>query len=343
MNKIVIYRPGGYARLRLEQHPDPRPGPGEVLVAVRSIGVSYADCVVRMGLYASAKELAGYPITPGFEAAGEVAAVGEGVEDLALGTPVLGITLFGGYASHLVLPRGKVFPLPHNLPLEQAGGFPTMFLTAWTGLVHLAHARRGERVLIHSAAGGVGSALVQLARLQGCRTVGVVGARHKVAAVKALGADAVIDKSSTDLWSEARRLAPEGYDLVLDANGVETLMQSYRHLAPLGRLVVYGFHSMLPRGGRRRNWLKLAWKYWRTPCFDPLRMTNSNRSVLAFNLSYLTEREALLREALGQLLGWMTEGKLRMPPTTVFPLRRAADAQRALESGQTVGKLILVP
>ena len=343
MNKIVIHRPGGYSRLVLERLPDPTPGPGEVLIRVRSIGVNYADCIVRMGLYASAKELSGYPITPGFEVAGEVAALGEGVEDLALGTPVVGVTLFGGYTSHLVLRREMVFSLPANLPLQQAGGFPTMFLTAWTGLIYLANARPGEQVLVHSAAGGVGSALIQLARLKGCRVIGVVGSAHKVAAVEELGADAVIDKSSSNLWREAERLAPGGYDVVLDANGVETLMQSYRHVAPLGRLVVYGFASMLPRGGKRRNWLKLAWNYWRTPRFDPLRMTNSNRSVLAFNLSYMTTRETLLQEAMGQLLEWMAEGKLRMPAVTAYPLGDAAQAQRALESGKTVGKLLLMP
>jgi len=343
MKKIVIHRPGGYARLVLESHPDPLPGPAEVLIRVRSIGVNYADCIVRMGLYASARELAGYPITPGFEVAGEVTATGEGVVDLPLGTPVLGVTLFGGYTSHLVAPREQVFRLPDRLPLEQAGGFPTIFLTAWTGLIHLAGARPGEQVLVHSAAGGVGGALVQLARLKGCRVVGVVGSAHKVETALGLGAEAVIDRSSTDLWREAERLAPTGYDIVLDANGVQTLMQSYRHLAPLGRLVVYGFASMLPRSGQRRNWLKLAWHWWRTPRFDPLRMTNANRSVLAFNLSYMTSRTALLREAMGQLLGWLEEGRVRMPAVTTYPLAEAARAQRALESAQTVGKLVLMP
>ncbi len=343
MKKIVIDRPGSYSLLVLEQHPDPAPGPGEVLVRVDSVGVNYADCIVRMGLYSSAKVLSGYPITPGFEVAGEVTAVGEGVEDLAVGTLVIGITLFGGYTSHLVLPRDLVFRLPETLPVEQAGGFATIFLTAWTGLIHLANARPGEQVLVHSAAGGVGSALVQLARLKGCRVVGVVGSAHKVAAVEALGADAVIDKSSSDLWREAERLAPGGYDVVLDANGVETLWQSYRHVAPLGRLVVYGFASMLPRGGQRRNWLKLAWHYWRTPRFDPLRMTNSNRSVLAYNLSYMTSQVPLLQRAIGELLGWVVEGRLQMPAVTAYPLSKAAEAQRALESGETVGKLVLVP
>jgi NADPH:quinone reductase-like Zn-dependent oxidoreductase len=194
---------------------------------------------------------------------------------------------------------------------------------------------------VHSAAGGVGSALVQLGRLADARVVGVVGAAHKVATVLALGAEAVIDKSHQDLWREAERLSPEGYGVVLDANGVSTLMQSYRHLAPAGKLVVYGFASMLPRNGRRTSRLRLLWDYWRTPRFDPLRMSNANRSVLAFNLSFLFDRTGFLDLAMGQLLAWLAEGRIRMPQVTAYPLENAAAAQRALEGGQTVGKLIL--
>jgi NADPH:quinone reductase-like Zn-dependent oxidoreductase len=225
--------------------------------------------------------------------------------------------------------------------LEQAAGFPTIFLTAWFALFELAHPRPGARLLVHSAAGGVGGALVQLGRLAGARVIGVVGATHKLAPVLGLGAEAVIDKSREALWREAERLSPEGYDVVLDANGVSTLMQSYRHLAPAGKLVVYGFASMLPRSGRRPSRLRLLWDYWRTPRFDPLRMSNRNRSVLAFNLSFLFDRPGLFEEAMGELLGWLAEGRIRLPKITVYPLEEAAVAQHALETGQTVGKLIL--
>lgn len=341
MRCVLIERPGGYERLRLVERPDPRPGPGEVLIRVAACGVNYADCITRMGLYSAARRSGGYPLVPGFEVSGRVIEVGTGVEDLALGTEVLALTRFGGYTSHLVAPRRRVFPLPPDIPLQQAAGFPTVFLTAWFALFELAHPRPGARLLVHSAGGGVGSALVQLGRMAGTRVVGVVGAAHKVAPVLALGAAAVIDKSRQDLWREAERLSPEGYDLVLDANGVGTLMQSYRHLAPAGKLVVYGFASMLPRDGRRPSRLRLLWDYWRTPCFDPLRMSNANRSVLAFNLSFLFDRAELLDGAMGELLGWLAEGRIRLSQTSAYPLEQVAEAQRALESGQTVGKLIL--
>lgn len=341
MRKVLIESPGGYDRLKILQGPDPAAGPGEVLLKVEAVGVNFADCVVRMGLYESAKKYVGWPITPGFEAAGRVAAVGSGVGDLAVGTRVLAVTRFGGYATHLVVPRHQAFPIPQTLTTEQAAGFPTVFLTAYYALFELAHPRAGHTLLIHSAAGGVGGCLVQLGKLSGCTVIGVVGSSHKLKAALDLGADSVIDKSSENLWRAAERLSPEGFDVVLDANGAETLAGSYRHLRSPGKLVVYGFHTMLPRKGGRPNWIKLAWDFLRTPRFSPLALTNENRSVLAFNLSYLFEQTDLLAEAMKRLMGWLDENRIKPPPVAPYPFERVADAHRDLESGQTVGKLVL--
>jgi NADPH:quinone reductase-like Zn-dependent oxidoreductase len=341
VKKIVIHRPGSYDRLVIEEQPDPVPGPDEVLIAVEAIGVNYADCVTRMGLYASAKHYVGYPITPGFEVAGTVQATGEQVTDLAPGTPVMAVTRFNGYATRLLARRHLVFRRPERLSPEQAAAFSAVSLTAWFGLFELAHPRLRETILVHSAAGGVGGMLVQLGRIAGCRVVGVVGAAHKVEAARALGAEAVIDKSSQDLWREAECLAPDGYDIILDANGVSTLGQSYRHLAPIGRLVVYGFHSMLPRQGGVPGKLRLAWNYWRTPRFSPFSLTTRNRSVLGFNLSFLFDRQELMQSGLRQLIQWLEEGKLASPRVSVYPFEQVAQAHRDLESGQTVGKLVL--
>jgi len=341
MKKIVIHKPGGYARLVIEEHPDPVPGPDDVLIDVAAIGVNYADCVTRMGLYASAKHYVGYPITPGFEVAGTVLASGAAVTDLEPGTRVLAVSRFNGYATRLVVPRTQVFRLPAQLPLTHAAGFSAVALTAWFALFELVHPHDGDHLLVHSAAGGVGGMLVQLGKLAGCRVTGVVGAEHKVATVETLGADAVIDKSSQPLWPTAERLAPHGYDVILDANGVATLRHSYEHLAPLGKLVVYGFHSMLPRRGGVPRRLRLAWDYLRTPRFSPFDLTTRNRSVLGFNLSFLFDRTSLLQHGMHQLLGWLEEGKLQPPGVSCYPFDSVAQAHRDLESGQTTGKLVL--
>jgi NADPH:quinone reductase-like Zn-dependent oxidoreductase len=342
VRKIVIHKPGGYDRLVIEEHADPVPGSHDVLIDVAACGVNYADCVTRMGLYASARHYVGYPITPGFEVSGTVAATGGEITDLAPGSPVMAVSRFNAYATRVVVPRHQVVPLPTGLSPLEAAGFPAISLTAWFALFETAHPREHDTLLVHSAAGGVDGMLVQLGKLAGCRVVAVVGASHKSAVVQELGADAVIDKSTQALWREAERLAPHGYDIILDANGVATLRQSYRHLAPLGRLVVYGFHSMLPRTGRPPGKLGLAWNYWRTPRFNPFDLTTRNRSVLGFNLSFLFDRTALLGDGLHFLLQALEAGRLRPPRVTAYPFEQVAAAHRELESGRTVGKLVLV-
>jgi NADPH:quinone reductase-like Zn-dependent oxidoreductase len=341
MKKVVIHKPGGYQQLTIEEHADLQPGPDEVLVEVAAIGVNFADCVTRMGLYASAREYGGYPITPGFEVSGTIRSTGPGVTTLKPGARVLAVTRFGGYASQLVVKQSQVFPLPEQLSFESAACLPTVSLTAWFALFQLAHAQQGNTLLVHSAAGGVGSMLVQLGKLAGCRVIGVVGAAHKRAAVIALGADVVIDKSSQDLWAEAERQAPNGYDIILDANGAATLKQSYQHLAAIGKLVVYGFHSMLQTRKGVPGKLRMALDYLRTPRFSPFDLTTQNRSVLGFNLSFLFDKDTIMQQGMQQILQWLESGELQVPAVTSYPLEAVAEAHRALESGQTIGKLVL--
>jgi NADPH:quinone reductase-like Zn-dependent oxidoreductase len=341
MQRIRIDKPGGYAALQLETVARPSPGPGQVRIAVAACGVNYADGIIRMGLYASARELHGYPITPGFEVAGRIDAVGEGVADWRIGEAVIGLTLFNGYASSIVLDADQVFALPAGLSMAEGATLPTVFLTAWFMVHQQLHPRPGENWLVHSAAGGVGSALLQLGSLAGCRVAGVVGATHKREHCQSMGARHVIDKSIEPLWPAAEAFAPGGFDAIFDANGVTTLQQSYRHLAPTGRLLIYGFHSMLPHSGRL-NWLRLVWDWLRTPRFNPLEMTQSNRSVLAANLSFLQSHAPRLREGMLWLLERFADGRLQPLPVECFPLREAAAAQRRIESGQTIGKLALL-
>lgn len=341
MKRVRIHKPGSYEQLQLEDVSLAPPAAGEVSIKVSHAGVNYADCVVRMGLYKSAKEFVGWPITPGFEVCGTVTALGEQVSEFAVGDAVIGVTLFDGYSGGLNLPLSQVFAQPSGLSAAQAAGLPAVFLTAWFALQELAHVRAGERVLIHSAAGGVGCAALQLAKQLGAHATAVVGAAHKRQTALDYGADAVIVKSEENWWPRARALAPGGYDVILDPNGVETLGRSYAQLAPLGRLVVYGFHSMLPRVGGRPNWFKLVRDYLRTPRFNPLEMTGANKNLLAFNLSFLSQRADLLVPAMRQILAWLEQGRIKALPVQEFSVIDVAEAHRALESGQTVGKLVL--
>lgn len=341
MRKVIIAKAGGYDRLKIEECPDPKPAKGEILIRTQASGVNFADCCVRMGVYSSAKEFIGWPITPGFEISGVVQEVGEGVTRFKPGQNVLAVTLFGGYSSHVIVKEELAFPLPATLSFLEGAAIPAIFLTAYYALFELAHPHPGDTLLVHSAAGGVGSALVQLGKLAGCKVVGVVGNPQKVESVKKLGADFVIDKSQSDLWKEASSYSPKGYDVVMDANGIETLSQSYNHLSSGGKLVVYGFHTMFSKGRGTPNWFKMAWDYLRTPRFNPLYMTNKNRSVLAFNLSYLFDKTPFLTEAMQFLLRSLEEKRLFPPLITSYPFEKVAQAHRDLESGTTIGKLVL--
>lgn len=341
--RIRIHTPGDYDALRIEAFDAGTPGPNQVLIEVAAIGVNYADGIIRMGLYASAKELHGYPITPGFEVSGRILEVGAAVARFGVGDEVVALTLFNGYSSHLVLDQDRVFRKPSTLSLDQAAAVPTVFLTAWFMVHELAKTHSGERWLVHSAAGGVGTALAQLGRLAGCEVTGVVGNASKIATARAAGCDNVIDKHSERLWQRAEAISPLGYEAIFDANGVSTLKQSYEHLAPTGRLCIYGFASMLSKGRGLPNWPKLAWDWLRTPRFNPLAMTQTNRSVVACNLSFLSAQGPRLIRGMEWLLARFESGELRAPPITTYALDDAAKAQAAIESGQTCGKLILRP
>ena len=343
MKKVVIHRPGDHRQLRIEQGPKPAPAEDEVLIKVTAAGINFAEVFIRLGLYKSAKEFVGWPITPGFEIAGHIAGCGENVTDLAIGLPVFAVTLFGGYASHICVPREQVYKIQANskLSIDQWAAFPTVFLTAYHGLFQNVVLRPGMNILVHSAAGGVGSALLQLGRIARCRMIAVVGTAHKVATAYDCGADVVIDKSRQNLWTGVRNACPDGLDIVFDANGPSTLKQSYAHLKPTGKLVVYGFHSMLAKGGRLAKTARLVSGYFRIPRWNPLKMTRDNKSIVTFNLSYLFHRMDLLKEAMQDLINWVEQGKIKAPPLQIIPFEQVAEAHRLLESGNTVGKLVL--
>jgi NADPH:quinone reductase-like Zn-dependent oxidoreductase len=342
MQKIVIHRPGGYSALKLEDHPDLTPGDDQVVVAIAASGVNYADCCVRWGVYESARKLVGWPITPGFEFAGTVKLVGKNVTRWQVGDPVFGISFFGAYATEVAVPERHLFPIPAGFTMEQAAGFPAVHLTAYHALFQLVHLPSQARVLVHSAGGGVGSALVQLGRSAGFQVAAVVGSTHKVSYVRSLGADLVVDKSSEPLWQRVKDWAPQGFDAVLDANGPATLADGYRALRPTGKLIAYGSHTLLPQSDTgRMNYLKAVWGLMRMPRFNPNRLISDNKSIIGFNLSFLFDRDDLVTEAMAALLDLVQNGRIQPPRVTSFPLAQVGEAHRLIESGQSTGKLIL--
>ena len=341
MKKISIHSPGSYNKLKFEQVADPVPLESEVLIEAKAIGVNFADVCVRLGVYQSAKDYVGWPITPGFEVSGIVTAVGSSVSRFAQGDQVVAFTLFNGYASHVCVKEQHVLPLPRGVSLEQGAGLPAVFFTAYHALFQNVILPAGAKVLIHSAAGGVGTALTQLSKAAGFYVVAVIGSSHKREYLRQYNPDVIIDKSQQPLWPSVEKVCPEGFDAVFDANGYTTLKQSYAHLRPTGKLLAYGTHALFSKKGGRLNYLKAGLALLRTPRFAPLDLIGDNRSVTGFNLSYLFQREDLIADCIQGLTQRLESDQIKAIPVTTFDFEQVTDAHRLLESGNSTGKIVL--
>ncbi len=342
MKKISIRAAGGYDRLELVTAPDLVCGPGDVLIDVSFAGVNYADCCVRLGVYESAKRYVGFPITPGFEVSGKVAAVGSDVTKFKIGDLVIGFTLFNGYASQAVIKEANVIPLPKTFTLEQGAGFPAVFMTAYYALKQVCYIYPRSSILVHSVAGGVGTALTQVARSMDIEVVGVVGSPSKIQYAESIGVSKVYDKSDPAFsWDQIRTDYPRGFDAVFDANGYTTNKISYELLRPTGKLVLYGSHSLIPKTGGRLNYFKAAWGLLKTPKYDPLKMITDNKSVVCLNVSFLFDEAERVNENVSGLQALLEKNLLQPPHTKVFPIEQVAEAHKHIESGLSVGKIVL--
>jgi NADPH:quinone reductase-like Zn-dependent oxidoreductase len=336
VRQIVILRHGGPDVLALRELPDPAPADGEIRVAVEASGVNFADVLARMGLYPDAPKP---PMVVGYEVAGVVDAVGSGAARHRVGDRVLALTRFGGYADRVIVPARFAFAAPASLDAPSAAAIPVNYLTALIALDRMANLSAGETVLVHGAGGGVGVAATQLAKLRGATVIGTASAA-KHDAIRALGVDHAIDYRSTDVSAAVRRITNgRGVDVVLDPIGGRSFADSYRLLAPLGRMIAYGV-SALAAGERRSVWRALT-TIMRMPRFSPLSLMNRNRGVFGLNVGHLWGERDRLVEAMTALLDEVKAGRLRPVVARTFPLERAADAHRFMQSRSNIGKIVL--
>ena len=318
----------------------PLAGPGELVVRVRAAGVNFADVLQRLGLYANAPKP---PYVMGFEVAGEVERVGDGVEGFAVGDRAVGMLHGGGYAGYARLPSRAALRLPPSIPDVAAAALPVNYLTAWFCLFDMGALRSGEKVLIQGGAGGVGTAAIQLARQAGATIFATAGSEEKIEFLRRAGVEYPIRYDSVDFREPIRAVAGKrGLDLVLDGVGGETLRRGYELLAPLGRLVSYGLSDAV--SGPRRSLLRIARAWWNTPRFHPLELIGRNVGVWGFHLALLRGREERIAAALHEIVSRVETGRIEPVIAATFPLtaRGAADAHRFLHERRNIGKVLLV-
>jgi putative PIG3 family NAD(P)H quinone oxidoreductase len=318
---VVVSEPGGPDALQVTDIPTPEPGPGEVLVEVVAAGVNRADLMQREGHYPpppGASEIIG------LEVSGHVAALGPDVHGLEVGEACVALLAGGGYAEQVVVPSGQVIAPPPGYDLADAAGVLEVAATVWSNLAY-AHLTAGETFLVHGGAGGIGSFAIQYAKALGATVIATAGSEAKLQHCRDLGADHAF--SYRDDWASEVRDATNGrgVDVVLDNMGAKYLEAHVALLAPDGRLVVIGF-----QGGR-------------TGTIDLGALLAKRGTVAAISLRGrpLDQKADICRHVAAEVWPLLADGTIRPTPLTTYALDDVADAHRALESGDNVGKIIL--
>ena len=322
MRVVEVPEYGGSDVLRATERERPTPGPGELVIESRAIGVNFADIKRRRGASHRAPDP---PFVPGLEAAGEVVDTGDGVEHV-VGDRVAVFVGAGGYAEYVLADAGSVFPLPDLMSFEQGAAFPVQYITAHNCLHEWGGVEPGESVLIHAAAGGVGSAAVQLATTAGAEVIATASTPEKLEHASRLGADHCIDYTVADVGSELEGLTDEGVDLVLDGVGGEAFAASQAAIAPFGRLIVIGSASGT-EGEPDPSWLRVR-----------------NASVIGYHLGTAMEcAPERVRSAVDGLYELLEDGHLEIVIGATFDLEDAARAHDLVESRESTGKVLLLP
>jgi len=324
MKTIFVEEFGEPEVLRYTDAERPSPGEGEALIEVRSAGVNYADTMRRRNQYVESQEL---PFTPGSEVAGTVAEVGEGVGNVSVGDRVVTLLGTGGYAEYAVAPARNLIPLPEPLGFDEAAAIPLQGLTAYHCIKTSGALKEGESVLVHAAAGGVGTLAVQMAKLLGAgKVIATASSEEKLDLARSLGADVPIDYTEED-WPEKVREATEGRgaDVILEMVGSDFPEKNLTCLNVFGRMVVFGAAS------RERGTIV------------PASLMNKCHAVVGFYLPQVMRRPDLFVPSLREVLGWISSGDLQLTIGATYPLEKAAEAHADLEGRKTTGKLLLNP
>jgi len=332
--KAYQLKAGSLANLQLVTQELPDPQPTEVTVEVKAVGLNFADIFAIWGLYAATPEGV---FTPGLEYAGVIAKVGAEVQGLKEGDRVMGVTRFGGYASHLNIDHHYVVSLPDDWDFAEGAAFLVQVLTAYYGLVNLGDLQQSQTVLIHSGGGGVGLMANRIAKKYDAFTIGTIGRPDKRALLEQEGYDRVIVRSGNFEEDLKQALGGRPLNLIMECIGGKILKIGYKQMAPMGRMVTYG-SARYASVGNRPNYFKLLYYFLTRPKIDPQTMTSDNKSVMAFNLIFLFQHAELMHQMLEEI------GQLELERPLVghrFAFDKLKEAILLFQTGKTTGKVVL--
>jgi NADPH:quinone reductase-like Zn-dependent oxidoreductase len=338
MRQIVTTANGDIDVLKIEEKPDPQPGPGEVVIRVRAAGLNFADILARQGLYPDAPSK---PCVLGYEVSGVVESIGEGVNSSFVGRSVVALTRFGGQSELVAVKATQMFEKPDTLTFEQAAAIPVNYLTAYALIVVMGSLHEGESILIHNAGGGVGLAALEIAKKVGAVTYGTASpGKHKF--LKERGLDHVIDYRSQDWQPVLQQLTNGlGVELILDPIGGAHWKKSFAALRHTGRLGMFGVSTASATGFSGK--LKLLKAAIQMPWFHPFALFNKNRAVFGLNLGHLWHEPEKIALWMRDILRGVEEGWISPYVDRAFTFDQVGEAHKFLEERKNVGKVVLVP
>jgi NADPH:quinone reductase-like Zn-dependent oxidoreductase len=338
MKAAFVTRYGGPEVLEIRDAPIPEPGPDQVLVKVRCIGLNFADIVGRFGAYPGTPKP---PYIPGLEFSGDVVRIGSGVTKFSGRERIMGYSKLGSHAEYVLVNQYYATAVPEQMTYEEAASFLVSMLSAYHGLVRLANLHTGEKILVHAAAGGVGLASVQIGRHLNAEVYATAGTDEKVAIASEFGAHHVINYTTDHFEKKIEELTGGyGIDVVMDSVGGEVFKKSWALLAPMGRYLLLGVSSMTTADGSlTRAMIADAYEQMK-PIFPP-GLIHINKGIFGFNLGLITGKERYFEEASSELLTWYRLGALRPLVGKVFPFPEIVEAHRYLQNRRSVGKVVV--
>lgn len=338
MLQVVTTANGGVEVLKVQEAPDPTPAKDEVVVQVKAAGLNFADILARQGLYPDGPKK---PCVMGYEVAGVIEAVGEGVDPQLAGKPVVAMTRFRGQAEKVAIAANQLFVKPESLSFELAAAIPVNYLTAYALLAVMGSLHAGESVLIHNAGGGVGLAAIDIAQKIGATTYGTASpGKHEF--LRERGLDHTIDYRNQDWLPILKELTGgRGVDLVIDPIGGSHWKKSYAALRHTGRLGMFGVSTASANGLKGK--LKMIKAAVQMPRFHPIGLLNKNRGVFGLNLGHMWHEPEKVAMWMKVILEGVSEGWVRPHVDKTFPFAQAGEAHSYMEARKNIGKVVLVP
>ena len=320
---------------QLEEKPTPEPGAGEVLIQSEGFGLNFADVMARLGIY---KDCPSLPTVIGYENVGHIKALGEGVEGLKVGQRVLAFTRFGGYADHILTPAMGVTPIPEDLSIGEATALATQYMTAYYAVEECLNLHEGDYALVHAAAGGVGTALIQILKNKGVTIFGTAGSPDKLNYLKDLGVDYPINYREKDYLEEIKKL---GFERKIDATfnpiGGDYVKKDYALLNAGGAVVIFGASKMTEARGNPFKMIKLlfGFGFW-----SPIKFVTSSKSLIGLNMLRIADfKPTTFQRCLKGVVSLVEQGVIKPTVGKEFDHTQLADAHTYLESRKSIGKV----